>query len=84
MPRRLANLAILYALVCYLGFLCFDGFLFLVSHLPPQVVHLDWFISWLGALARVFTLPRRLPALWPGEASPTALNYLLTALNWLC
>ena len=28
MLRRFAKLAIGYALLCYLGFLCFDGFIF--------------------------------------------------------
>ena len=84
MKSRFAKQMVLFALLAYLVFLCLNGVIFFLSHLPPAVVHLDWFIRRLGGISRVFTWPRRLLRhLWPGESTPTALNYGLAALNWL-
>ncbi len=48
------------------------------------MVRADRLVRFLGAIAHFFTWPRRLlRALWPGESTPAALNYLLYLANWL-
>ena len=84
MTRRFLKWVILYAALFFIAVQCFPGLLFLMSHLPPSVVHLDRVIRILGTADRVFTLPRRtLRSLWPGEMTPTLLNYTLAVVNWL-
>jgi|SRR5579863_4115318 len=82
--RQFAKWTLFYAFLIFVAVQCLYGFLFLLSHLPPSVVHLDSFLRVLAAFARFFTWPRRLlRALWPAESTPTALNYSLAIINWL-
>src|SRR5690348_15685494 len=84
MQRRYLKLIVLYALLFFVLLQCFDGLIFLLSHLPPQAVHLDGLLRVLGAVERFFILPRRmLRRLWPWETTPTILNYALAVINWL-
>ena len=54
--RRVALFAVLY----YLAVLCLHGLIFLLSHLPPSAVNLDWPILRLGELQSALAWPRSL------------------------
>ena len=84
MKLRFLKQTALFALLFFVAWQCFNGVIFLLSHLPPGLVHLDWLLRGLGHLSRFFTWPRRfLRSLWPAETTPAALDYLLALLNWL-
>ena len=75
MTLRFAKQTLWFGLIFYLAWQCFNGVIFLLSHLPPSLVHWDWLLRRLGQVAGLFTLPRRiLRSLRPDETTPAALN----------
>ena len=84
MNRQFLRRVVLYALFYYVVLLALDAVIFLLSHIPPKAVNLDFLILKLGGLETLLRWPRSLLRhLWPGESTPTALNHLLSALNCL-
>ena len=59
-----------------------DGVISLLSHLPSRPFDFDPVILALFRVERVLQAPRGwLRALWPGEGTPQALNWLTNLLN---
>ena len=84
MNRQFIRRVALYALLYYVVLLALDAIIFLLSHIPPRAVNLDFLILKFGGLETLLLWPRSLlRRLWPGESTPTVLNYLLSALNCL-
>ena len=84
MNRPFIRRVVLYALLYYVVLLALDAVIFLLSHIPPKAVNLDFLILKFGGVESLLLWPRSLlRRLWPGESTPTALNYLLSALNCL-
>jgi hypothetical protein len=84
MNRPFIRRVVLYALLYYVVLLALDAVIFLLSHVPPRAVNLDFVILKFGAVERFLLWPRSLMRrLWPGESTPTTLNYFLSALNCL-
>jgi len=84
MNRQFLRSVVLYALLYYLVLLALDAVIFLLSHIPPKAVNLDFLILKFGGLESLLLWPRSLlRRLWPGESTPTVLNYFLSALNCL-
>ena len=82
MTRSFAQRVLVFAFVYYAFFLLLDGAIFLLSHVPPSAVNLDGVILFLGDAEEFLALPRvLLRRLWPGESTPTALNFVLTFVN---
>ena len=84
MNRPFIRRVVLYALLYYVLLLALNAVIFLLSHIPPKAVNLDFLILKFGEVERILLWPRSLlRRLWPGESTPTALNYLLSGLNCL-
>ncbi len=84
MNRQFIRRAVLYALLYYVVLLALGVVIFLLSHIPPKAVNLDFLILKFGGVESLLLWPRSLlRRLWPGESTPTALNYLLSGLNCL-
>jgi hypothetical protein len=84
MNRQFIRRAVVYALLYYVVLLALDAVIFLLSHIPPKAVNLDFLILKFGEVERILLWPRSmLRRLWPGESTPTGLNYFLSALNCL-
>src|SRR6202040_195189 len=84
MNRQFIRRVVLYALLFYVVLLALAAVIFLLSHIPPKAVNLDFLILKFGGLETLLLWPRSLlRRLWPGESTPTVLNYLLSALNCL-
>jgi hypothetical protein len=77
---------LLRAAACTAGFyvllLILRGFTFLISHLPPAIIPLDWAVIGLTYLEQAMLLPRwLLRQLWFSETTPAILNWALGFLN---
>jgi hypothetical protein len=84
MNRRLFVRIGLFALAHFFALVLLDNFIFLLSHLPPQVLHFDALILALTGVERVLTAPRwLLRHVWLSERTPAVLNWLLVVLNSL-
>ena len=84
MSRPFVKRVVLLAILHYLLFISLDGVIFFVSHIPPKAVNLDGPIRALQWVYEILRAPRALLRwLWPGEHTPSLLNWALTALNSL-
>ena len=82
MSRRFLKLVVLFSLLHLLALLGLDAAIFLLSHLPTGVLHLDTFIVALTHIHQWLRVPRTVLAhLWPGVYLPQFVNLLLTAIN---
>ena len=82
MSRRFLKLVVLFSLLHLLVLLGLDAAIFLLSHLPTGVLHLDSVIVGLTHVHQWLRVPRTaLSQLWPGEYLPRFLNVLLTIAN---
>jgi hypothetical protein len=78
--RQVILCAFLYGVVC----VALNGLIFLLSHIPPGALNFDKVILKLGGLARFLAWPRiLLRHLWPGEATSSIFNFILSGVNCL-
>jgi len=84
MSRRFLKLVVLFSLLHCLVLLGLDAAIFLLSHLPTGVLHLDNLIVALTHLHQWLRVPRTvLSHLWPGEYLPRLAGLMLTVVNSL-
>ena len=84
MNRRNVTHITVFSVVYYLVFLLLNGFIYLLSHVPPKAANLDGLILKFYAVERFLAEPRvLLRSLWPWESTPPGFNILLTILTCL-
>jgi hypothetical protein len=86
MNRRFLGQVLLGAVIYYFVMVFLGAVIFILSHIPPAAVNLDWLVLKVAALREILGWPRPwLRRLWPGETTPAAVNFLariLTCLIW--
>jgi len=82
--RRFIKSVLLWALLHYVLLSSLGFAIFLLSHLPPKVLHLDPAIFVLVQIENVLLALRKLLLwLWPFERTPRGLGFVLTVVNSL-
>ncbi|EEF57546.1 hypothetical protein [Pedosphaera parvula] len=84
MNQRLLKQVILFGLLYYVVYLCLNGLIILLSHIPPKAFNLDPLILALYNIEVLLAWPRfLLRRLWPAASNPPFFGIILTVVNCL-
>ncbi len=82
MSRRFLLRTAAYTVGFYVMLMMLRGAEFLLSHMPPSVIHIDGAIIGLTYVEQVMVFPRWvLRHLWFSEMTPALVNWVLSFLN---